>query len=35
MHVRYVKNLFINIQKEYNMLKISLLFEKLTNLTGE
>ena len=33
--VRYVKSLFTNIQKEYNMLKISLLFKKLTNFTGK
>ena len=34
LHVRYVKSLFTNIQKEYNMLQISLLFKKLTNFTG-
>ena len=26
-HVRYVKSLFTNIQKEWNMLKISLIFK--------
>ena len=30
--VRHVKSLFTNIQKQYNMLKISLLFKKFTIL---
>ena len=30
--VRYVKSLFTNTQKQYNMLKISLLFKKVMNL---
>ena len=34
-HVRYVKSLFTNIQKQQNMLKISLLFKKFTNFTGK
>ena len=34
-HLRYVKSLFTNIQKQYNMLKISLLFKKFTNFTGK
>ena len=34
-HVRYVKSLFTNIQKQWNMLKISLLFKKFTNCTGK
>ena len=29
--VRFVKSLFINIQKQQNMLKISLLYKKFTN----
>ena len=33
VHVRYVKNLFTNIQKELNMLKINLLFKKFANFT--
>ena len=32
-HVRYEKNLFANIQKQWNVLKISLLFKKFTNFT--
>ena len=32
-HVRYLKSLFTNIQKQQNMLKISLLFKKFTNFT--
>ena len=34
-HVRYVISLFTNIQKQWNMLKISLLFKKFTNFTGK
>ena len=34
-HVKYVKSLFTNIQKQYNMLKISLPFKKFTNLKGK
>ena len=34
-HVRYVKSLFTNIQKQQNMLKIGVLFKKNTNFTGE
>ena len=34
-HPRYMKRLFINIQKQKNMLKISLLFKKFTNFTGK
>ena len=33
--MRYVKVLFTNIQKQYNMLKISLLFKKMTNFAGK
>ena len=33
-HVRYVKSLFTNIQKQ-NMLKINLLFMKFTNFLGK
>ena len=33
--VRYVKCLFTNIQKQQNMLKISLLFKKFTNVMGK
>ena len=33
--VMFTKCLFTNIQKQYNMLKISLLFQKNTNFTGE
>ena len=33
--MRYVKSLFKNIQKQDNMLKIILLFKKLTNFTGK
>ena len=32
-HVIYVKSLFTNIQKQNNMLKISLFFKKFTNFT--
>ena len=32
-HVRFMKSLFTNIQKQKNTLKISLLFKKLTNFT--
>ena len=32
--MRYVKNLLTNIQKQHNVLKISLLFKKFTNFTG-
>ena len=35
MLVKFTKCLFTNIQKQYNMLKISLLFNKYTNFTGE
>ena len=34
-HVRCVKGLFINIQKQQNTLKISLLFKKFTNFIGK
>ena len=34
-HGRYVKSLFTNIQKQWNMLKISLLFKEFTNFTGK
>ena len=34
-HVRYVKSWFTHIWKQYNMLKISLLFKKFTNFTGK
>ena len=34
-HVRYVKSLFTNIQKQLNMLKISILLEKFPNFTGK
>ena len=34
-HVRYVKSLFTNIQKELNTLKISLLFKKFTKFTDK
>ena len=34
-NVRYVKNLFTNIQKQKNILKISLLFKKFTNFTDK
>ena len=34
-HVKYVKSLFTNIQKQQDMLKISLLFKKYTNFTGK
>ena len=33
--MRYVKSLFTNIQKQYNMLKISLLFIKIYKLHGQ
>ena len=33
--MRYVKSLFKNIQKQDNMLKIILLFKKLTNFSGK
>ena len=32
-HVWYVKSLFTNIPKQWNMLKISLLFKKFTNFS--
>ena len=34
-HVRYVKRLFTNIQKQKNMLKINLLFKKFRNFKGK
>ena len=34
-HPRYMKCLFINIQKQQNMLKSNLLFKKNTNFTGK
>ena len=34
-HVRYVKSLFTNFQKQKNMLKISLLFKKFANFKGK
>ena len=34
-HVKYVESLFTNIQKQQNVLKISLLFKKCTNFTGK
>ena len=33
--VKFAKCLFTNIQKQQNKLKISLLFKKNTNFTGE
>ena len=33
-HVKYVESLFTNIQKQQNVLKISLLFMKFTNFTA-
>ena len=33
--MKYEKSLFKNIQKQWNMLKISLLFKKFTNFTGK
>ena len=33
--MRYVKSLFTNIQKQWNMLKISLFFKKFTDLTSQ
>ena len=33
-HVRYMKSLFINIQKQQNLLKVSLLSKKFANFTG-
>ena len=33
--MRHVKSLFTNIQKQWPMLKISLLFKKCTNFTGK
>ena len=35
MPVKFAKCLFTNIQKQKNMLKISLLFKKNTNFAGE
>ena len=35
VHVRYVKRLFTNIQKQQNMLKISLHFKKFANFTAK
>ena len=32
-HVIYVESLFTNIRKQYNMVKISLLFRKFANFT--
>ena len=34
-HVRYVKCLFTNIQKQWNVLKINSLFKKFANFTGK
>ena len=34
-HVTYVKGLFRDIQKQWNMLKISLMFKKFTIFTGK
>ena len=34
-HVRYVKSLFTNIQKQNNIIEISLLFKKFTNFTSK
>ena len=34
-HVRYLKSLFTDIQKQKNMLKISLLFKTFTNFAGK
>ena len=31
--MKYVESLFKNIEKQYNMLKISLIFKKFTNFT--
>ena len=33
VQVRYVKSLFTNIQKQKNLLRISLLFKNFTNFT--
>ena len=33
-HPRYMKVLFTNIQKQWNMLKSNLLFKKNANFTG-
>ena len=35
LHVRYGKCFFANIQKQRNVLKISLFFKKFTNFTGK
>ena len=35
MPVKFAKCLFLILQKQKNMLKISLLFKKNTNFTGE
>ena len=35
VHVRYVKSLFTNIQKQEDKIKISLFFKKFTNFTGK
>ena len=35
MPVKFAKFLFTNIQKQQNMIKISLLFKKNTDFTGE
>ena len=35
VHMSYAKSLFTNIQKQQNMLKISLLFKKFINFTGK
>ena len=34
-HVRYLKSLFTDIQKQKNMLKISLLFKTFANFAGK
>ena len=34
LHLRYIKCLFTNIQKQYNTLKSSLFLKKSTNVTG-
>ena len=34
-HVRYVKNLFTNIHKQENILKIGLIFKRFINIMGK
>ena len=35
VHVRYIKSMLRNIQKQQNLLEISLIFTKFTNFTGK